>query len=656
MGSSNIFKYYVTFLFMLKLCTLAIAQDGSPTGYHGEERDALLAIQAEFNNPKILQKNWTSLMCYMNNTPNWYGISCINGRVTGLVLENLGLTGKLNPNALANLTQLQTLSFKNNSISGNLMDFSKNQNLKSIDLSGNRFDGEISPSLVALNSLESLQVQNNNLNGPIPGFNQSTLKVFNVSYNNLSGEIPNTTALQNFGTSSYLNNEDLCGPPFSSTTCTTKNNESSAPSPSDNPHNESSNGSKPWLTPILVVINIVGVVVLLFLVIYYFKKSRKLKKMLANKNTRLMEVEKMETSKMETETTTTPTETRSAELRSMGSEVELEKGKLIFLESEINFELDDLLRASAEGLGKGNFGNCYKAMLVDGPTVVVKRLRDLKPLSNDEFVRQVIAIGDMKHPNLLPILGYYNTKDEKLLLLKFAPNGSLYNRIHGGKGTRDRIPFRWSSRLSVARGVARALEYLHLNCGFSQTATTVPHGNLKSSNVFLDENDEVRVADYGLTSLIAPPIATQRMVSYRSPEYLAFKKVSKKSDIWNFGCLLLELLTGRISSHSAPPGVTGADLCTWVHRAVREEWTAEIFDTEIAVQRSANSGMLRLLQIAIRCCDKSPETRPEVSELLREVESINGAVLDSEDEEDLSLSMDQSMTDDSIATATTPSR
>ncbi|XP_059311259.1 probable inactive receptor kinase At2g26730 [Lycium ferocissimum] len=655
MGSSNIFKYYVTFLFMLKLCTLAIAQDGSPTGYHGEERDALLAIQAEFNNPKILQKNWTSLMCYMNNTPNWYGISCINGRVTGLVLENLGLIGKLNPNALANLTQLQTLSFKNNSISGNLMDFSKNQNLKSIDLSGNRFDGEISPSLVALNSLESLQLQNNNLNGPIPGFNQSTLKVFNVSYNNLSGEIPNTTALQKFGTSSYLSNKDLCGPPFPNTTCTTKNNESSDPSPSDNPHNESSNGSRPWLAPILVVINIVGVVVLLFLVIYYFKKSRKLKKMLANKNTRLMDVEKMETSKMET-TTSTPTETRSVESRSMGSEMELEKGKLVFLGSEINFELDDLLRASAEGLGKGNFGNCYKAMLVDGPTVVVKRFRDLKPLSNDEFVRQVIAIGDMKHPNLLPILGYYNTKDEKLLLLKFAPNGSLYNRIHGGKGTKDRIPFRWSSRLSVARGVARALEYLHLNCGFSQTATTVPHGNLKFSNVFLDENDEVRVADYGLTSLIAPPIATQRMVSYRSPEYLAFKKVSKKSDIWSFGCLLLELLTGRISSHSAPPGVTGADLCSWVHRAVREEWTAEIFDTEIAVQRSANSGMLRLLQIAIRCCDKSPEKRPEVSELLREVESINGAVLDSEDEEDLSLSVDQSMTDDSIATATTPSR
>ncbi|KAK4340005.1 hypothetical protein RND71_041467 [Anisodus tanguticus] len=655
MSSSNFFKYYVVLFFMVKLCTVGIAQDDSPTGYHGAERDALLAIRAEFNNPKLLQKNWTSLMCYMNNTPNWYGISCINGRVTGLVLENLGLTGKLKPNALVNLTQLQTLSFKNNSISGNLMDFSKNQNLKNIDLSGNKFDGEISSSLLRLNSLESLQVQNNNLNGPIPGFNQSTLKVFNVSNNNLSGEIPNTTALQKYGPSSYKGNENLCGGPFTNTTCTIKYSDTSGPSQSDNSQNDSSNSSKSSMwTPILVVINVVSVVVLLFLVIYYFKKTKKLKRIVMNKNTRLMEVEKIETSKMET-TTMTPTETRSVESRSVGSEVELEKGKLIFFGSEIKFELDDLLSASAEGLGKGNFGNCYKAMLVDGPTVVVKRLRDLKPLSNDEFVGQVRAIGDMKHPNLLALLGYYNTKDEKLLLLKFAPNGSLYNRIHGGKGTRDRIPFRWSTRLSVVRGVARALEYLHLNCS-SSTAAVVPHGNLKSSNVFLDENDEVRVADYGLTSLIALPIATQRMVSYRSPEYLSYKKVSKKSDIWSFGCLLLELLTGRVSLHSAPPRVTGADLCSWVHRAVREEWTAEIFDTEIAVQRSANSGMLRLLQIALRCCDKLPEKRPEVSELLREVDSINDTVLDSEDEEDLSLSMDQSMTDDSIAAVSTPAR
>lgn len=209
----------------------------------------------------------------------------------------------------------------------------------------------------------------------------------------------------------------------------------------------------------------------------------------------------------------------------------------------------------------------------------------------------------------------------------------------GGRGTRDRIPFKWSSRLSVARGVARALDYLHLN---TKSQWLVPHGNLKSSNVLLDDiNEMVHVTDYGLTSLISLPIAAQRMVAYKSPEYLSSKKISKKSDVWSYGCLLLELLTGHVSAHAASNGV---DLGSWVHRAVREEWTAEIFDLEISVQRSAALGMLRMLQLAVRCCDKSPDKRPEMSEVVREVENVK-VIVDSED--DMS---DRSLTDDSMST------
>ena len=217
-----------------------------------------------------------------------------------------------------------------------------------------------------------------------------------------------------------------------------------------------------------------------------------------------------------------------------------------------------------------------------------------------------------------------------------------------GKGKPTRIPFRWSSRLSVARGVARALEYLHLN---TKSTNVVPHGNLKLSNVLLDENDGVLVTDYGLTSLVAAPLAAQRMIAFKSPEYQSHKKVSRKSDVWSYGCLLLELVTGRVSADSAPPGTNAVDLCRWVHRAVREEWTAEIFDVEIAVQRSANHGMLKLLQIAMRCCASSPENRPEMSEVAREVENIV-VTADSEDEEEFS-SMDRSLTDESMST---PSR
>lgn len=194
----------------------------------------------------------------------------------------------------------------------------------------------------------------------------------------------------------------------------------------------------------------------------------------------------------------------------------------------------------------------------------------------------------------------------------------------------------------MAKGVARALCYLHLN---AKSHTIVPHGNLKSSNILLDENDTVLVSDYGLSSLIAAPIAAQRMVVYKSPEYGYARKVTKQSDVWSYGSFLIELLTGRLSACSAPPGVNGSDLCNWVNRAVREEWTAEIFDKDISVHRSALPGMLRLLQIAMRCTERFPENRPDMREVVREVEKVE-APLVSEDEDD--ASGDRSITDRSV--------
>lgn len=189
------------------------------------------------------------------------------------------------------------------------------------------------------------------------------------------------------------------------------------------------------------------------------------------------------------------------------------------------------------------------------------------------------------------------------------------------------------------------MEYLHLT---ASPTIAVPHGNLKSTNILLGENDTVLVSDYGLASLIALPVAVQRTVSYRSPEYQYAKQVSKKSDVWSYGCLLLELLTGKVSAYTAPGGARGVDLCSWVHKAVREEWTAEIFDGEIAVnRRSAVPGMLRLLQIALRCTEKSPQRRPEMSEVVRQVEEIQ-LIDKSEDEDDQSFG--RSYTDDSIST------
>lgn len=193
---------------------------------------------------------------------------------------------------------------------------------------------------------------------------------------------------------------------------------------SSEPSNENSGGGGEGISShfvaILVVANVIVLVVIFFLLIIYYKKYKKLKEATKAK-TRLGDGCKIITDRATEKMRSTPE----------GGE----KGKLVFMETTMarraTFELEDLFRASAEGLGRGNFGNCYKAMLDMGQAVVVKRLMDLKPLSREEFVRQVRAIADQKHPNLLPLVAYYYSKEERLFLYPFAPHGNLFNRLHG---------------------------------------------------------------------------------------------------------------------------------------------------------------------------------------------------------------------------------
>ncbi|CAJ1963497.1 unnamed protein product [Sphenostylis stenocarpa] len=384
------------------------------------------------------------------------------------------------------------------------------------------------------------------------------------------------------------------------------------------------------------IINVVLLLAIILLLLLYYNTSSKLNKIVKGQIPRVIEKE------------------NDVEI-SVDKKIEIAEGtvimtveerkELIFFNDKPKFQMAELLRASAEPLGHGILGNSYKAMLNSGTTIVVKRLRDLKPFTKEEFEKILNVIADMKHPNLLPLLAYYHSRDEKLMLYTYAENGNLFSRLHDGRGG-NRAPFSWNSRLSVAREVARALVYLHLN---HKLHNIVPHGNLRSSNVLFDEDDAVLVSDFGLASMIAQPIAAQHMVVYKSPEYGYARKVTMQSDVWSYGSLLIELLTGKVSINSAPPGTNGVDLCSWVHRAVREEWTAEIFDKEISGQKSALPGMLRLLQIAMRCIERFPEKRPEMREVTREVEKIQAHLI-SEDDDD--LSGDRSLTDDSLSTST----
>lgn len=173
----------------------------------------------------------------------------------------------------------------------------------------------------------------------------------------------------------------------------------------------------------------------------------------------------------------------------------------------------------------------------------------------------------------------------------------------------------WEIRSSIALGIARGIEYLH------SQGPDVSHGNIKSSNVLLTKSYEARVSDFGLANLVGPPSSPTRVVGYRAPEVTDPRKVSQKADVYSFGVLLLELLTGKAPSH-ALLNEEGVDLPRWVQSVVREEWPSEVFDIELLRYQTAEEQMVQLLQLAMNCTVQYPNNRPSMAEISKQIEEL----------------------------------
>lgn len=175
---------------------------------------------------------------------------------------------------------------------------------------------------------------------------------------------------------------------------------------------------------LLLIFNVVLLLAIILLLILYYNTSKKLNRIVKGK-------------------VPTFSDEQEKDVASSGNEKRIEIGEgtmmtvveerkdLIFFNDKLKFQMGELLKASAEALGHGIIGNSYKAMLHNGPTIVVKRLRDVKPLTKEEFGKTVQLIADLKHPNLLPLHAYYHSRDEKLMLYRYAQNGNLFSRLHG---------------------------------------------------------------------------------------------------------------------------------------------------------------------------------------------------------------------------------
>ena len=399
------------------------------------DKQALLDFAAAVPHHRKLNWNSSTPVC-----TSWVGINCTadGTRVRALRLPGIGLTGSIPATTLGKLDALEALSLRSNLLNGKLpsdipslpslqllflqhnnfsgdIPASFSPHLTVLDLSSNSFTGSIPLTIWNLTQLTGLNLQNNSLSGAIPDVNPQKLKHLNLSYNNLNGSIP--SFLQRFPNSSFVGNSLLCGPPLNN--CSLVPLSPPAPSFPSPPIVPQKVGSKKKLgLGIIIAIAVGGAVVLFLVVLIIFlcclrKKDGEGRGVAKGKASIGGRGEK-------------PKE-------EFGSGVqEPDKNKLVFFEGcSYNFDLEDLLRASAEVLGKGSFGTAYKAVLEESTTVVVKRLKEVV-VGKRDFEQQMEIIGRIgQHPNVVPLRAYYYSKDEKLLVCDYFSGGSLSALLHG---------------------------------------------------------------------------------------------------------------------------------------------------------------------------------------------------------------------------------
>ncbi|KAK3040722.1 hypothetical protein RJ639_028012 [Escallonia herrerae] len=536
--------------------------------------NALLSIAQSVGYPKSFAEDWKG----NDPCPQWLGITCSSGNITVVNFQKMGLMGTISPN-FSSITSLQRLILANNNLTGNIPDV-----------------------LTSLVNLRELDVSNNQIYGKIPLFRTNV--------------IVKTDGNVNIGKD---------GPPPATPSGNTPGGSGNGTEVSRSDGKKSSTG--------VVVGSVVGGLCAVFcaglLGFCLYRAKHKRSGRVQSPHAMVIHPHHSGSDHDGVKITIAGSSANGgarSETYSHGSSGPsdlhiVEAGNMVISIQVLktvtnNFSQDNIL-------GRGGFGTVYKGELHDGTKIAVKRMESgvMSEKGLEEFKSEIAVLTKVRHRHLVALLGYCLDGNERLLVYEYMPQGTLSRYLFDWKDEGLR-PLEWAKRLTIALDVARGVEYLH---GLAQQSFI--HRDLKPSNILLGDDMRAKVADFGLVRLapegkVSVVTKLAGTFGYLAPEYAVTGRVTTKIDVFSFGVILMELITGRRALDETQQE-DSVHLVPWFRRMhINKDTFRKAIDPMIDLDEEVLASISTIAELAGHCCAREPYQRPDMSHAVNVLSSL----------------------------------